>query len=138
MDSVVPQVTRPDISGKIARIVKGAVSDDTAAQADAHGVHVIPRGGEPAEQSIAGVSLSRLDRMAGTHTDERTTLDDLKVSIDRLTAVIAAQQIQQTQATLAELKRLQASLGPAATGAATSTNEAAGADAAAPTSSEER
>ena len=137
MDSVVPQVTRPDISGKIARIVKGAVSDDAAAQADAHGVHVIPRGGEPAEQSIAGVSLSRLDRMAGTHTDERATLDDLKVSIDRLTAVIAAQQIQQTQATLAELKRLQASLGPAAAGTATSTNEAAGADAA-PTSSEER
>lgn len=139
MDAVVPQVTRPDISGKIARIVKGVVSDDTSAQADAHGVHVIPRGGEPAEQSIAGVSLSRLDRMAGTHTDEHATLDDLKVSIDRLTAVIAAQQIQQTQQTLAELKRLQASLGPVpGADGATSDNEAAGAGHSAATSSEER
>lgn len=46
LDAAVPETTRPDISGRIARIVKAAGSHDVALQADAHGVQVISRGEE--------------------------------------------------------------------------------------------
>ena len=122
LESIVPPVTKPDISGKILSIVKGTLTGDTAAQAKANGVHVIERGqatGElpvvsdtDAAQSIGAIPLSTLEEMT-----KHATLDDIKASIDRLTSVIAAQQIQQAH----ETRRSHIAEGsPNATGASTS------------------
>ena len=106
-------VTKPDISGKILNIVKGTLTGDTEAQAKANGVHVIPRGeasGEMPVVSDAGTSVGAIPLETLEEMTKRATLDDIKASIDRLTSVIAAQQIQQAQQTLHELRKLQGEL----------------------------
>ena len=114
LDSIVEPVTKPDISGKILSIVKGTLNGDTEAQARINGVHVIARGEASGElprvdgqavQSIGAIPLATLEEMT-----RHATLDDIKASIDRLTSVIAAQQVEQTQRTLRELRQLQAEL----------------------------
>ncbi len=113
LDDLVAPVTKPDISGKILNIVKETLTGDTEAQAKANGVHVIPRGEASGEMPVVGdvgtsigaIPLEKLEEMT-----KRATLDDIKASIDRLTSVIAAQQIQQAQQTLHELRKLQGEL----------------------------